>query len=78
MDRKDWTRSAWVENDWMHQGARRWQAGGGQAGKGGCPGWRQGPRRQGVKASRRAGDWVMMALLVIVWLGVATAPLWMK
>ena len=69
MDRKDWTRSAWVENDWMHQGAGRWQDGGG-----GC----QGSRRQGVKEARRAGDWVMMGLLVIVWVGVVTAPLWME
>lgn len=73
MDRKDWTRSAWVENDWMHQGAGRWQNG-----KGGCPGWREPSRRQVVKEARRAGDWVMMALLVIVWLGVATAPMWME
>ena len=69
MDRKDWTRSAWVENDWLHQGAGRWQKG-----KGGCP----GPRRPVVKEARRAGDWVMMALLVVVWAGVVTAPLWME
>jgi len=73
MGRKDWTRSAWVENDWMHQGARRWQKG-----EGGSPGWRQGPSRRVVKEARRAGDWVLMALLVIVWAGVVTAPLWMK
>lgn len=71
MSRKDWTRSAWVENDWMHQGAGRWQKG-----KGGHPGGWQPSRRQVVKEARRAGDWVMMAILVIVWAGVVTAPLW--
>lgn len=68
MERKDWTRSAWVENDWMHQGAGRRQNGKG--------GW-QPSRRQVVKEARRTGDWVMMAILVIVWVGVVTAPLWM-
>lgn len=53
----------------MHQGAGRWQDGKG--------GW-QPSRRQGVKEARRAGDWVMLAILVVVWVGVATAPLWME
>lgn len=68
MDRKDWTRSAWVENDWMHQGQQQYNKA-----------WMAPSRHQrpGVKEERRLGDWVMMALLVIVWAGVATAPLWM-
>jgi len=61
------TRSAWVAHEWLTQGQ------GGQRG-GMAPARHQ---RRGVREARRLGDWVMLALLVVVWVGVATAPLWM-
>jgi hypothetical protein len=60
------TRSAWVAHEWLAQGVQR----GGMA-----PSRHQRP---GVMEARRKGDWVMLALLVVVWVGVATAPLWME
>lgn len=61
------TRSAWVAHEWLTQGQ------GGQRG-GMAPSRHQRPEVRGV---RRLGDWVMLALLVVVWVGVATSPLWM-
>lgn len=62
------TRSAWAANEWLQQGQQQhnkaWTA----------PSRR---RRPGVKEARRKGDWVMLGLLVVVWVGVVTAPLWM-
>lgn len=62
------TRSAWVAHEWLTQGH------GVQRG-GMVPARHQRPE---VREVRRLGDWVMLALLVVVWVGVATAPLWMK
>lgn len=62
------TRSAWVAHEWLTQGH------GGQRG-GMVPARHQRPE---VREVRRLGDWVMLALLVVVWVGVATSPLWMK
>ena len=62
------TRSAWVAHEWLTQGH------GGQRG-GMVPARHQRPE---VREVRRLGDWVMLALLVVVWVGVATAPLWME
>lgn len=62
------TRSAWVANEWLTQGQQQYNKA-----------WTAPSRHQrpGVKEVRRKGDWVMLALLVVVWVGVATAPLWM-
>jgi hypothetical protein len=62
------TRSAWVAHEWLTQGH------GGQ--RGGMAQARH--QRPGVREARRLGDWVMLALLVVVWVGVATSPLWME
>ena len=62
------TRSAWVANEWLAQGH------GVQRG-GMAPSRHQRP---GVREARRLGDWVMLALLVVVWVGVVTSPLWME
>ena len=61
------TRSAWVAHEWLAQGH------GVQRG-GMAPSRHQRPEVRGV---RRLGDWVMLALLVVVWVGVVTSPLWM-
>ena len=61
------TRSAWVAHEWLAQGQ------GGQRG-GMAPSRHQRPE---VREVRRLGDWVMLGLLVVVWVGVVTAPLWM-
>ena len=62
------TRSAWVAHEWLTQGQ------GVQRG-GMAPSRHQRP---GVREARRLGDWVMLALLVVVWVGVVTSPLWME
>ncbi len=63
------TRSAWVAHEWLTQGQQQYNKA-----------WTAPSRHQrpGVKEVRRLGDWVMLGLLVVVWVGVATAPLWME
>ena len=63
------TRSAWMAHEWLQQGRQQYNKA-----------WTAPPRHQRpeVRGVRRLGDWVMLALLVVVWVGVATAPLWME
>lgn len=63
------TRSAWVANEWLQQGQQQYNKA-----------WTAPSRHQRpeVREVRRLGDWVMLALLVVVWVGVVTAPLWME
>ena len=65
------TRSAWVAHEWLTQGRH----GGKALGEWMAPSRHQRP---GVMEARRKGDWVMLALLVVVWVGVVTSPLWME
>lgn len=62
------TRSAWAAHEWLAQGQQQYNKA-----------WTAPSRHQRpeVTEARRLGDWVMLALLVIVWGGVATSPLWM-
>ena len=62
------TRSAWVAHEWLTQGQGVQRGGMAQARH----------QRPGVREARRLGDWVMLALLVVVWVGVVTSPLWME